>query len=359
MTRTIVSTGILILIFLGCHLLGSEAPKATNNPPEIPKTISPPAGATNVLLYANLHWTCEDSDRDYLTYDVYLSKDEPPKTEVSKEQEETIYFPQRLTPNTKYYWKVVAKDKHGGVSPSPVFSFTTEEGTGSFLRFDGVDDFVMVFQNITLEPESAITVEAWIYPDSKEPWHNRLNRILRKAAGYNDGYALTWDFNNDGRIHFAVDLFSQGKGMHVQDNHLNEVYLNDWHHIAAVYSAEHSASLYIDGILKKALPTLGPMSHTDDLYIGGFGPQENFAGMIDEVRIWNVERTEDEIRSSMYKKLSGNETNLVAYWDFNEGEGQIARDSSKNNNDGQLGAMPDEDESDPIWVHFDAAPKDE
>jgi len=44
-------------------------------------------------------------------------------------------------------------------------------------------------------------------------------------------------------------------------------------------------------------------------YIG-----ENFQGKIDEVRMWNVARTQDEIQANMNKTLVGNETGLVAYY---------------------------------------------
>ena len=44
-------------------------------------------------------------------------------------------------------------------------------------------------------------------------------------------------------------------------------------------------------------------------YIG-----ENFQGKIDEVRMWSVARTQDEIQANMNKTLVGNETGLVAYY---------------------------------------------
>jgi len=36
-----------------------------------------------------------------------------------------MYTLENLNPNTKYYWKVVAKDGKGGVKEGPVWSFTT------------------------------------------------------------------------------------------------------------------------------------------------------------------------------------------------------------------------------------------
>ncbi len=61
----------------------------------------------------------------------------------------------------------------------------------------------------------------------------------------------------------------------------------------------------------------------------------SFIGQIDEVRIWNVARTEAEISTDMNKQLNGDEPGLVGYWKFDEEtEGKIA-DTSPNKNDGK------------------------
>ena len=42
-------------------------------------------------------------------------------------------------------------------------------------------------------------------------------------------------------------------------------------------------------------------------------------GALDEIRIWSVARTEDEIRVSMNSHLTGQEDGLVGYWNFDDG----------------------------------------
>ena len=42
-------------------------------------------------------------------------------------------------------------------------------------------------------------------------------------------------------------------------------------------------------------------------------------GALDEIRIWSVARTEDEIRVSMNSPLTGQEDGLVGYWNFDDG----------------------------------------
>ena len=113
--------------------------------------------------------------------------------------------------------------------------------------------------------------------------------------------------------------------------------LGQWHHVAGVYS--HSggfANLYVDGVLKGTTPSNGPLTHdSSDLRFGNWsGCCEDFDGIIDEVRIWNVARTEQQIQNHMDLPLVGNEPGLVGYWRFDERSGQLVTDSSIHGNDG-------------------------
>jgi hypothetical protein len=62
----------------------------------------------------------------------------------------------------------------------------------------------------------------------------------------------------------------------------------------------------------------------------------NFKGQLDEVRIWNVARTQADIQADMYREIPGTSPGLVGYWKFDEGSGSTANDYSPNNNDGTL-----------------------
>ena len=100
-----------------------------NDPPYSPSNSSPPDGATNVSVGANLSWTGGDPDEnDTVVYDVYLEANDPtPDIKVSDDQSENTYDPVTLEYGTHYYWQIVAKDNHGAVTQGPVWNFTTEE----------------------------------------------------------------------------------------------------------------------------------------------------------------------------------------------------------------------------------------
>ena len=58
-----------------------------------------------------------------------------------------------------------------------------------------------------------------------------------------------------------------------------------------------------------------------------------------KVKIWDHVISEDQIQSSMISELSGLEEGLVAYWNFNEGNGPTLNDLSGDNNGTINGAI--------------------
>lgn len=66
------------------------------------------------------------------------------------------------------------------------------------------------------------------------------------------------------------------------------------------------------------------LANREGLPAGGY-----YDGLIDDVRIWNDVRTQQEIQDNMFKELVGNEANLVGYWKLNNDY----LDETSNNND--------------------------
>ena len=96
-----------------------------NRPPNTPSDPSPPDGATDLTPPITLSWKGGDPDSgDVVKYDVYFGTEtSPPK--VATDLSETSYTLSEIKYNTKYYWKIVAKDDKGATSEGPVWSFTT------------------------------------------------------------------------------------------------------------------------------------------------------------------------------------------------------------------------------------------
>lgn len=101
-----------------------------------------------------------------------------------------------------------------------------------------------------------------------------------------------------------------------------EIQLNKTYHIAMVYDGS-TLKFYRDGYLMSQVAASGNLFQNNfPTRIGqytGLG-LENFEGFIDEVRIWNVARTQAEIRANMYTSLPNPTTQpgLQAYYRFDD-----------------------------------------
>jgi len=130
--------------------------------------------------------------------------------------------------------------------------------------------------------------------------------------------------------------------------------INEWCHICCVWNIQtKDYRLHINGNpVPKLFKGGAPLSITGEpIRIGTDGLRNRcFTGVIDELRIWNVARSQEEISANKGRKLKGDEKGLIGYWDFDEGKGQVIHDLSKNGNKGRLGHLPVEDKQDPKWV---------
>ena len=190
------------------------------------------------------------------------------------------------------------------------------------------------------------TMEAWFWPEA-HPTDN-FSVIIQHRANYWD---KSIEFHDDGRIRM-VEYY----GVSRHEFFTDPISLAEWHHVAMVSSASH-LSFYLNGDSLASIEKTHGSSDWDASFYGSFiggnridHSGDGLIGLIDEVRIWNTTRSEDEIQSDMYTELTGSESGLACYYDFNEGSGQVLTDRTLNGTDGELGNSPDPDTNDPIWT---------
>jgi len=100
-----------------------------------------------------------------------------------------------------------------------------------------------------------------------------------------------------------------------------------WHHFACVYKGIPNASnvdIYIDGILQSVNITDNNLTSAPNLNNGfHIGSRNNtayfYTGEIDELRIWSKALCYNEIIARKNCQLVGNELQLEAYYNFNQG----------------------------------------
>ncbi len=114
-------------------------------------------------------------------------------------------------------------------------------------------------------------------------------------------------------------------------------------HLVSTYSSNTGYMKdYVNGVLVGEVQVFPatPIAPNDAQFLIGaapWGPNSyQFYGALDEVRIWNVARTEEEISAYMFKELNGDEEALVAYYNFNTAEDVSVPDMSGNGNNGTL-----------------------
>ena len=321
------------------------------SPPGIVSNPSPGNGDTLLIRNPTLGWTPGNGST---SFDVYLSSANPPifLTTVTTNS----FQAEVLNSNTTYFWRIDCKNQYY-TTEGVVWSFTTGKSiadtSGFALQFDGGDDRLDCGNGSSLQiTGNKITLEAWINVNEFKSQPFAGSVIVKDQGSNSSGYMIRCGGN--GIINFNI-----GNGSwHEISTPANSVQLNSWHHIATTYDGT-AMKIFVDGeiaVQSNMTVTIGNANNSN-LFIGespGF-PGRVFNGKIDEVRIWNVARTQTQIQSTMNTVLTSEyystpDSGLVGYWRLDEGTGQTAEDLSVFSNNATLGTSANPDASDPTWV---------
>ncbi|MBE0638302.1 MAG: choice-of-anchor D domain-containing protein, partial [Bacteroidales bacterium] len=199
------------------------------------------------------------------------------------------------------------------------------------LGLDGNGDFVEIPDHSSLDlPGNQLTIEAWVKTNS---YAGDYRCIIGKIGWTN---ISDWSYNfhiaDNGTLHFN---FVNTSGTSFPVNSPTSILNNVWHHVAATYDGS-LIRLYINGDEVINLPASGNLRQNNQpVKIGSWHSADAnyFNGNLDEIRLWNYARTEEEIQTGMYSSLSGSEPGLAGYWNFNS---NTANDISINGNHGTL-----------------------
>jgi hypothetical protein len=226
-------------------------------------------------------------------------------------------------------------------------TYTTGQSQHSLL-FDGVDDYVTCGNNASLDIKGPVTIEAWLYPHSNQTQYKRIV-VKEWETSYNLGVGsasntILFGMAPDGNL---ANMLQTPSGV------LAPLV---WVHVAGTWDGA-TLKIFINGeeVAQKPWVNNSVTGSTYPTILGtdqNLNPLRHYYGRMEEVRIWNVARTAHELRDNMHKELDNPEleTNLVAYYSFNEGSGQISADLSLNGNTAILGGTLAVEPSDPAWA---------
>ena len=176
---------------------------------------------------------------------------------------------------------------------------------------------------------NAITVEALLRSDD---WEAGRDNALSSIFGIEGRFLLR--IGDADRPRDQLQCVAPG-GNFPAPNAVAGLPTKEWVHIAVVYDAgTHERIYYKDGVkVYSDENATYALNLTSGCYIGkSYDNTRWLPGDISEVRIWNIQRTGEEIAKNPYE-VDPHASGLVAYWKFNEGTGSAIKDHTGNGND--------------------------
>lgn len=192
-------------------------------------------------------------------------------------------------------------------------------GPGYALAFNGTNQYVTVPDHDALTFTNAFTWEAWVQI-TKTNWSAAAGEdwaALFAKDSYAKEYWLAVYSNKTINVRFNANQFATNFSS-------TAVSTSSWQHVAATWDGTN-VCYYLNGALDHTVPWTNEISNTTNVLLIGrdavSGGRYHFGGLMDELRLWNVARSQAEIQATMNRALSGSESGLVAYWPFDDAGG--------------------------------------
>jgi len=188
----------------------------------------------------------------------------------------------------------------------------------SAMKFDGVDDYVDAGNSSVLNTVNAISIGAWVKPNSFSTYQKIANKWWDNT---NRGYEFFAD--GSGVLYFNIATASENSD-HFVNSPSNALVRDQWQYVAATYDGT-KMRVYVNGVV------VGEKSQTGSIRqnVASFGVGADlriprisfFNGSIDEVRVWNRSLSASEILQQYYSSLNkyaADKWVFSSYWNVSE-----------------------------------------
>lgn len=207
-----------------------------------------------------------------------------------------------------------------------LMSFQVSGVYGQARFTDGVDDYIRIptiSEDIFYSEH--LTFECWFYYIA--PGNFGLSHFLKSRDVTAQWFRI---FIGD-----ANPLSSLNINFKDNDQAWAKVQKFKWYHFAVTIDTNtYQFNLYVNGVLEWAHIQSG-FTHSatvPDLRIQGDKGDILASNIMDELRIWNVVRTTEQIKSFMFKSIPNKYPHLLLNYHFDEVQGNLFDSSGYNNN---------------------------
>ncbi len=214
-----------------------------------------------------------------------------------------------------FFLGISATSSIGQCVTSPV---TTNNG----LHFNGTTDYVTInsCSNGNIFPGGhAITIEYWFKGS------NLQSAVMMQGSDFNIAVNHSYILSGwNGKHILSNEIgFSGEQGLQVGAGYND----GNWHHIAMTwqYGTVNGFKSYLDGVLvdQRNSSVLALDGFSTGVYLGAFNRTSDFMnGILDEVRVWTVARTQAQIQASACALQD--QMGLLMYYKFNHGAANSA-----------------------------------
>jgi hypothetical protein len=223
----------------------------------------------------------------------------------------TAPTPSTASAGTTSYW--VSQTVAGCEGPRSQINVNVSAATATHLQLDGSNDYVQIVTPVTAD----FTIEYWVKTTQSATtgaqWYYGSGIIDAEQSGVtNDfGTSLVGSKLSFGIGNPDISIFSS-----------SDINTGNWTHVAVSWKqSTGDMKLYINGVLEASgtsgtnARNIAPALRIGTNAYGG----SYFNGSVDEVRIWNTVVSAQDIMRRKNCQLQGNESGLVAYYNFNQG----------------------------------------
>ncbi len=174
------------------------------------------------------------------------------------------------------------------------------------IDFDGINDHIDFGDNYDLNGD--FSLEFWVKPNATDG----TRTIFSKRDGSYSGTAKGYDLSiKDGTVYFNWD-----KSGSINSSPY-KVDTSRWYHIAVTHSSSGEYRMYVDGINLKVTGGGAPSENAYRAILGAMDstepaePLNYLSGWIDEIRIWDVSLSPEQLHIMMNQRLQESGTNVT------------------------------------------------